>query len=308
MGTVVDSFIVTGARGFLGHRLTAHLSAAGHRVFAVDRQPVLARAPRGVIQHVSDLTDPATLLPPRKRHGKFVLIHLAWDMRYREKFYAVQTGQVKVLAGLLDHWQDKGLQYVVAPGSAQEYGAQDGVLKEDDPFIPPLSPYGWAKRSACELAMGWSKWTGHGVCWLRPFIVYGPGQGGDMLIPYAVKTALEGRPAAFTAGSQVRDFVFVDDVVRAISMAAEKRPSGVNVVNLGSNDPVKVRTVLEEIGRQFDCLDQFTFGKLPLRPGEPPRQIADVHRAAKVLGWKPTLGWKAGIARTCSEWQGGVTK
>ena len=300
---VSELVVVTGSQGFLGQRVVESLVRAGHRVLAVDRRPVvLAQAQPGVRYHVSDLVDPSTLIPPEcEPVGPFSLVHLAWDLRLRETSYRVQSEQVTCLAGLLDAWTGRGLSYVIAPGSAQEYGARGGVLAEDDGPLEPLSPYGWAKRALYELASSWSRQSGVGLLWLRPFIIYGPGQAGSLLLPYAIRQACAGEPADFSDGLQTRDFTYVDDVAAAIVRGLEKRLPGSTAINLGSGDPVQIREVLQAVADYFKVGDRFRFGVRPRRIADPDVQVADIRLAAERLGWKPAVGWREGVRRTCEE-------
>ena len=292
--------VVTGAQGFLGRHLVRRLSREGRPVLAVDQKPLIGEALPGVVYHVSDLSDPETLIPPScEPVTDFALVHLAWDMRRPEASYRIQMEQALRLAGLLDTWGPRGLRYIVAPGSAQEYGSRNGTLAEDDPPELPLTPYGCAKRAAGQLAASWSLRTGIGLLWLRPFIVYGPGQAGNMLIPYSVRQAATRERARVSDGLQVRDLVYVDDVIEAIAAGLNRMPEGARVVNLGGNDPVRVRDVLQAIADYFRAGDLFEFGAIPRRAGEPEIQAADVRRAAEVLEWKPTVGWRDGVRRVC---------
>lgn len=294
--------VITGAQGFLGRHVVARLAAEGHNILAVDRRPSVETPIKGVQYHVSDLIDPATLIPPEcEPVGEIILIHLAWDLRSRETSYKVQSEQVTLLAGLLDTWTNRGLKYVVVPGSAQEYGGRGGVIREDDLPVEPLSPYGWAKRSAYEMTASWARQSGVGLLWLRPFIIYGPGQAGSMLVPYAVRQGHLKLPAQFSDGLQHRDFVYVDDVVDAISAGCSKLLPGVNVINLGCGVSVKIRDVLEWIGKEMNALNGFAFGKRTRRSNEPDEQIADIIKAEKVLGWKPKVDWQTGMAKIINE-------
>ncbi len=290
--------IVTGAQGFLGRRLVARLAAKGGGILAVDRQARIGPPLPGVVYHLSDLAQADTLIPPVcEPVTTFDLIHLAWDLRNRETSYRTQSEDVTRLAGLLDSWTARGLARLIAPGSAQEYGARPGVLAEDDEPVEPLSPYGWAKHACHAMAVSWAQRTGKNLVWLRPFIIYGPGQAGSMLVPYAFRQALAGAPAKVTDGEQLRDFVYVDDVIEAILLALRKPTTGILAANLGGGVPVRVRDVLEEICRLCGSKDVFQFGALPRRPGEPDMQVACCDRAAATLGWKPQVAWRAGLAR-----------
>lgn len=292
--------VVTGAQGFLGRRLVARLASEGMSVLAVDQRAAVGATVPGVQCHVSDLSDPDTLVPPGcDTSSGFVLVHLAWDMRRPDSAYCAQAEQVTRLAGLLDTWTTNGLHYVLVPGSAQEYGARSGRIGEEDLPVPPLSPYGWAKRSAYEMAHSWADRAGIGVLWLRPFIVYGPRQGGGMVVPYAVRQAAAKERAEFTDAEQKRDFVYVDDVIEAMIAGLRRRPNGFNAVNLGCAEPVRVRDVLAEIARLLGAEERFVYGVRQRRQGEPDEQVADIRRAAGLLGWRPTVDWREGIRRLC---------
>lgn len=296
--------IVTGAAGFIGRRVLARLVGAGHSVIAVDRVDAPDELPEGVPYHQSPLETPEDLMPSDVdvTHG-FVLVHLAWNMK-RGTLFHQQTDSVNLLARLLDYWTDKGLITLVGMGSAEEYGARSGTIRETDPPVFPLSPYGWAKRSAHLLASSWAARQGRNLIWLRPFVVYGEGQGGDMLLPYAIRMAHARKRAEFTDGLQERDFVHVDDVAAAIVRAVTQAPEGIHEINLGYGQPVRVRDVLEEIARLTDSQSLFHLGARPRRPGEPEIQAADIAAARGLLNWTPTVSWREGVRRCVAREEG----
>jgi nucleoside-diphosphate-sugar epimerase len=289
--------VVTGAQGFIGRRVVLRLSECGFRVAAVD----LATAHEAVIPNVhyrrTDLSDPRTLLPPEMEpREEFVLIHLAWEM-VRGDQYQPQAASVSCLASLLDEWAGKGLVHAVVFGSSEEYGSLSGRIREQDRPALPLSPYGWGKRAAYLMAASWGANHSIPVLWFRPFVIYGPGQSGTMLIPYAVGQALNGMPAQFSDGLQERDFVYVDDVVEAILLAVQKRPGGVQTVNLGCGEGVRIRDVVTELAQLFGAEELFRLGARQRRIQEPDIRIAEIARARDLLGWQPKVRWREGLRR-----------
>jgi nucleoside-diphosphate-sugar epimerase len=287
-------FVITGSRGFIGRAVCRRFTERGIDVIGIVRPGPFSGHEDGVRYHQADLSDPASLLPDDCVNDAFTLIHLAWNVRKRNAF-AFQAQDVAIFAGLLDYWAPRNLRAVVAAGSAEEYAKRGGYLREGDPPIGEFSPYGWGKRAAHDLARTWWKETGISVSWIRPFTVYGPGQRGDMLIPYAVRRALSGQSADFTDGSQRRDFVHVDDVAEAFHTAAMLQPQGFHDVNIGTGEPVAVRDVLGRLARHFGAEDRFHFGAIRRRPGEPDVQAAATGVAARLLDWRVRVPLEEGL-------------
>lgn len=294
---------VTGSSGFIGRRLVARLRAEGHEVAALDRVDPPHRL-EGVRYLTGDLVQDLTRVEQAWQGQPWHLIHLAWPMA-RGTAWLPQTEAVSILAALLDRWQEGGPTRLVVTGSAEEYGQRAGALREEDEPVLPLTPYGWSKRAAGLMANSWARRLDRTLVWVRPFIVYGPGQTGTMALPYAMAQARAGQPAEFSDALQQRDFIHVDDVVEALQLAATRAQlSGVQVCNLGWGLPVRLRDVLEELGRGMQALDHWRWGARPRRPGEPDLQVAEASRAAEVLGWRPHIPWREGISAWVAEVKG----
>ena len=292
--------VVTGAAGFIGRRLLAALAGARRPVVAIDRAP--GPGGTGIRWVESDLSDPERLLDGVAERP-FTLVHLAWDTARVPRF-EVHADHVRRLAGLLDAGSERGLDRVVALGSAEELGVAGGTLDERAEPVSPISPYGWGKRAARALCREWALSSGRPAFWLRPFIVYGPGQGGSMVIPYAVERALREERAEFSAGSQRRDFVHVEDVAQAIVRCLDSTLTGWNEFHIGSGEGTPIRDVIGEIADRLHARERFAFGARPLRPGEPETQVADIRRARAQLGWAPRIPWRQGVRDLCDAARG----
>lgn len=280
------AIVITGAGGFLGGHVIPRLRAFSDRVFGVDVVP----RPAGVdipwhrqgAETLVDWPEP------------FVLVHLAWNMNRGD-----ESAQQQSLAVFQKILTSKNLCAVVGLGSAEEYGEQEGLLTEDRAPGKSLSFYGQAKHEACCSAQT----SGVPAIWLRPFIIYGEGQRGNMAIPYALRCAREKSDADFSSGEQFRDFIHVEDVAAGIAAAVQTvatLPKGAfHICNLGCGTPVKLRDVLERIAQNFGSQSRFHFGARPMRPGEPREQFASTRAAEDTLRWRSLVSWREGVDRLC---------
>jgi len=282
--------VLTGTSGFIGQHVKRRLLAEQlpSMVLTVDIRSLEKGAGVGLRATALDGTEHvlSTL-------RDYTLVHLAWCPPVRDQV-ASHALQVNLLAALLATHADS-IGRVIALGSADEYGAVSGCLREEDAMNSKLSPYGWGKRAAQMLLETWCELHKKPGLWLRPFLVYGEGQHGNMAIPYAIRQALAREAAQFSAGTQRRDFIHVDDVARAICLAVDRPWTGFKIANLGTGKAIQLREVLEQIARIFNAVDLFQYGVRPMRPGEPEEQRASVEQAAKLLGFTAEITLDTGL-------------
>tara|TARA_B100000900_G_scaffold331392_1_gene292086 strand:- start:2921 stop:4000 length:1080 start_codon:yes stop_codon:yes gene_type:complete len=196
------------------------------------------------------------------------------------------------------------------------YGSLDvsGKFREDTPY-DPSSPYSASKASADHLVRAWNK------TYKLPIIItncsnnYGPFQFPEKLIPTLILNALEGKKLPiYGDGSQVRDWLYVEDHVAALYKVITKGKIG-ETYNIGGNSELKNIEVANVICEILDNL--IPESKKPLeikkksfkslitfvedRPGHDKRYAIDINKIKKNLGWEPTFNFKDGMHKTV-EW------
>lgn len=292
---------VTGATGFLGSHLTSALVAAGADVHALVRPAHTARLPPHIVAHEGDLVDrDAVARAVRTAHPRIVF-HLA---AYGTTPLQVDAERMRAvnLGGTRNVWDAvEGLECrVIATGTCAEYGAVPGAIPEDAD-CSPVTPYAASVHDAVRHSLIRAADTGIPTTVVRPFGPYGPSDRPERLIPYVVERLLSDATVDVTAGDQLRDYSYVDDQVRALLLAATTEPRSVAAVyNIGSGQPIRVRSLLELVAQTVapDALKRIAFGARPYRADDAPEMYADVTAARRDLGYSPAIGLEEGIRRT----------
>src|SRR5262245_9148442 len=186
------------------------------------------------------------------------------------------------------------------------FAASGGTLYGDPRRLPvkesahgrPVSPYGISKKVGIDYLAFYERSRGIDYTALALANVYGPrqdphGEAGVVAI-FASKMLAGEAPTIFSDGNQTRDYVFVDDVVHAMSLAAER--GGGRLVNVGTGLETSVNGIYRLLAEVTNFTGEPSHG--PARPGDVRRSALDPGLAEEVLGWRPWTHLEAGLAET----------
>jgi len=307
-------YLVTGAAGFIGSRVSELLLEDGHEVLGVDelndaydvrlkdyrRARLEARA--GFRFARLDIAEPGALEEAAGASGFEAfdaLVNLAARAGVRASVERPELYVATNVAGslqTLELCRRRGIPKYLLASTSSLYGADNPrPFREDADTSRPLSPYAATKGGAEALAHSYHALHGIDVSVLRYFTVYGPAGRPDMSVFRFVQRIREGRPIlVYGDGQQSRDFTYVDDIARGT--VAALRPLGFEVVNLGGDEPHEVneliRLVEERVGRKAEVR------RKPRHPADVPATWADIAKAEKLLGWRPAVDFAEGISRS----------
>ncbi len=193
--------------------------------------------------------------------------------------------------------RENGLERVIVSSSSSVYGDQETHLMTEDLPPNPMSPYGLHKLIGEQYADLFATLFGMQVVSLRYFNVYGPRQSAEgayaLVIPHFLRLRDEGKPLTiYGDGCQTRDYVHIDDVVRANMNAANSElPLGRAVaLNVGSGEETSVNEIAEMVGGEVEHIFPNPRGAF-----EELRKCADTSRAKSVISWEPGIGLAEGI-------------
>jgi len=297
------TYLVTGSAGFIGSHVARQLLTDGDRVIGVDglrtelypadhklrRQNELGRFER-FESHVLDLR--STSLRPHLA-GVDAVIHLAAlagiDGPGRSAA-AYQQHNVDATSRVLDAMRESGVHLVHASTSSV-YGAS-AVGDESQPLVP-VSAYGESKVRAEALVNSYVSQSAGSATVLRLFSAYGPDQRPDMAYAAACRALITGLPMSITGdGTQSRSNTFVTDVAAAVVLAARARTSA----TLNIAGPVSVRLIdaVKIIAGELGVTPRLEF--VPTRGGDQVQTRGDSTLARELLGWRPTVSIREGLA------------
>jgi nucleoside-diphosphate-sugar epimerase len=296
--------LVTGAAGFVGSEVCRQLIASGHEVLAVvapgeDRWRLDDL--NGRVEFVPvDLFDSGSNLSEISSSRLDGAIHCAWYAK--PGHYLTAAENLPAMQGslrLFEHLWMGGCSRVVGVGTCFEYKLVERPLQEDDP-VDPLTLYAATKLSTCFVGRELAKAFHGSFAWARLFYLYGPRENPVRLVPDLAAKLLAGNRVAVTEGSQVRDYLHVSDVARAL--VALVNTSSCGVYNVGCGEPHTVKEIIQTIARSLDREDLVDFGARPPNLMDPPMVLADNRRICNETGWQPQHTLASGIADTLAWW------
>ena len=294
---------VTGGCGFIGSHVADALVARGDSVTVlddlssgtIDNLNGQAKLVNGSILDTSAV-DSAV-------RGSDCVLHLAaWARVPRSIEDPVGTHQVNVIGTLnvLEAMRRHGVPKLVYVSSSSVYGNQSTHLLHEGMTPDPLSPYGLQKLIGEQYCTLYARLFGITIASLRYFNVYGPRQTSEG--PYTLVVARfrqqrdAGKPITiYGDGLQTRSYTYIDDVVQATTAAclADLPASRNTILNIGSDEEISVLEIARLIGGEVRHIYPNPRGLFEER-----RKAADYSRANSLLGWRPVVSFRSGLAMT----------
>ncbi len=302
--------LVTGGNGAIGCNLVAKLLKLDAKVTVLDD---LSQSSKGNLDDdknlqliQGDITNPEMLKKTFSQNFHTVF-HLAArfanEMSVNDPYEDLRVnveGTLKVLLESAKH----GVKRFVYTSSSSLYGQSNSIIKNEDSFPNPSTPYAASKLSGefyCNVV--------HKLYLMDYTIVrlsnsYGPHDPSGKfrnVIPNFIKAALSGKNLTITGtGNETRDFTYVDDIVDGIILAGTKFKGRNKVFNLGTGTETKIFFIAKQIIKHTNSKSNITFQ--PRRSFDHvAKRKMDISKAKKLLGYNPKIRTSDGIKKTC-EW------
>jgi len=295
----VSRVLVTGAGGFVGSHLVERLEADGHTVFTARRRDydltsmeetarLFADADPELVFHLA--AEVGGIGANRANPGRYWYANLTMGAHILEQCRLHETGKL-VIAGTVCSYP----KYAPVPFSEDDLW--NGYPEETN------APYGVAKKAVLVGAQAYREQYGLNAIFLMPANLYGPRDNFDLetshVIPALIRKMVDatGDVVLWGDGSPTREFLYVDDCVEGLVLAAE-RYDGAMPVNLGTGVETSIRELAETIADVTGFSGEIVWDTS--MPNGQPRRSLDASRATELFGFHAGTALRDGLERTAT--------
>jgi UDP-glucuronate 4-epimerase len=300
--------LVTGGAGFIGSHLVEKLLAANHNVVVLDdfndfydpqiKHANIAGFARDLTVYHIDLRDSESVRNLFHREKVDAIAHLAAragvrpSIQYPRLYYDTN---VSGTLHLLEAARVTGVGRFVFASSSSVYGASKTIpFSEDEHLSQTFSPYAATKVAGEFLCSTYSHLYNLPVVALRYFTVYGPRQRPDLAIHQFTRRIYAGQPIdQFGDGTTRRDYTYIEDVIQGTMAALEYEGPLFDIFNLGESETIQLKDLIVAIENALG--KRAKINQLPEQPGDMSLTCADISKARKLLGYKPTTRLSEGL-------------
>ena len=309
--------LVTGGAGFIGSHLVAALVQRGDRVRVLDNlstghaSNLEAAGHERIELTEGDVADAGVVA--EVMDGVDYVFHLAAQVsvpRSVEDPLATNAACATGTLTVLEAARKAGVRRLVFAGSSAAYGDRPTAAKRETDPPDPLSPYAAAKLAGEHYCHAYAATMGLETVCLRFFNVFGPRQDPaseySAVIPLFLTKLLAGeRPTVFGAGTQSRDFTFVQNVVHGILLAAETPQASGGTFNIADGRSTTLLALLSMLNGLLGTDVEPDFA--PPRVGDVRESMADISQARSVLGYEPQVSFEDGLRHSVEYYRQTVT-
>jgi nucleoside-diphosphate-sugar epimerase len=303
--TSFKKILLTGGTGFIGSYLTRELLNKGY-------EGILKRSSANtwriddlinkIAVYTADITNTTNVEIVFSDFKPDVVYHLAtyYAVQHRSSEMSTMVGtNVLGTINLLEASKNSSVELFVNTSSCFVYEQSDAKLKETDK-LRPVNLYALTKLQAECACTFYVENNGARAVTLRLFPPYGPADNERKLIPFVIRSFLEGRKPNLSTGLQQWDFVNVHDIVKAYLkvLTVPRFKQKHEVFNIGTGDARSIRAVIAIIEQILGTQLEPNWGTMPQGRKEVWFNSADIIKAKNILAWQPETSLEEGLAST----------
>ena len=300
----MKKLLVVGGTGFIGYHVIKEAKKRKWNVTSISLgKPKKKRFHKNVNYKQADIADFNSL--KKKINGNYDFVvnaggygkHPNFNRSGKHLFDSHYLGLINLVKIL----SKKKLKKFIQIGSSAEYGKTKSPQIENSKCIPK-TPYALAKFSCTNFLQNFYQIGGFPTTILRFFLVYGPNQDRNRILPQVIESCLKNKKFPTTKGDQYCDFCFIDDAIQAIFKTLVSKKTNGEIINIGFGKPIKIKKAIHLV-RQLIGKGKPQFGKLKYKKETNMKLYPDIKKAKKIIGWHPKVRFVQGLKLTIATYK-----
>lgn len=290
-------FLILGGTGFLGKNLISFLKKKNYnKITSTYCTKSNFKKFKGVRYIKCDIANKKDIYKLGSNYN--FVINFAGYVNHKNKNKTVKSHYIGC-KNLADYFSNKKIELFIQIGSSLEYGNKKSPHREN--LITNVnemkSYYSKSKLMATKYLQKLSEKKFLNICIVRPYLIYGPGQEFNRLIPIVMKSAINNLNFDCSDGKQKRDFLYISDFIFLLNKIINKRGIKFEIFNAGSGKAFQIKKVVNKIINLVKR-GKPNFGAIKSRPDESEIYYASNSKVKKILNWSPKVNLEKGLIRT----------
>lgn len=287
--------LILGGTGFIGYHLAKEALSRGFQVSSLSKNaPIKKRYLKKVKYIIADISNKNFVNKKIKEDFQYV-VNLAGYVDHSDKIKTYKSHYLGC-KNISNFFLKKKIKKFIQVGSSMEYGLAKSPQKENFK-CKPISVYGKSKFLTTKYLLNLYNKQEFPVTVVRLYQVYGPCQDLNRFIPIIINSCQNNINFPCSHGRQFRDFLYIDDLIKAFFLILKKPKTEGEIFNIGFGSPLKVRSIIDSILGYYKSGNP-QFCKIKLRKEEQMKIYPDISKAKKFLKWKPKINFTKGLAKT----------
>lgn len=286
--------LIFGGTGFIGYHLSKKFIKKGWKVTSISKKfPTREKYIKGVCYKKLNLEKIESYKVLKKNYD--YLINASGYINNNNKAKYKQHN-FKIIKNIFLYFKDSKIKAFLNLGTSSEYGGKNSPQRENFKCKPETN-YGKDKLKCTNFLIQSFKQYGFPMIVFRAYQIYGPLQETNRLIPIASKACRFDEKFNCIDGNQIRDYLYIDDLVDAVLKAINNSKAIGHIFNLGSGKKISIKYLINFIKKHYKK-GKPIYGKVKLRKDEKKEIYPNVSKIKKILNWKPKINIKKGLLMT----------
>ncbi len=292
------NILVTGGTGFIGRNFISLLEKKKlFNIYSLSQKKIKKKLQNKNINYIFCNIENRLKLKKKLKVNFDFVVNLAGHKNHTEKKKTYQIDYIG-LKNLAETLPAKNMKKFIQIGSSVEYGFMKSPQKEktQNNTNKLKSIYGKSKLKSTNLLIKLHKKKNFPVLILRPYLIYGPGQSNERLIPFVINSCLNNKSFNLSSGKQIRNFLYVGDFSKILYKSLFLKTNE-KILNTGSSKNYQVKFIIDKINKLVNK-GYPRYGRINLRKDEPFYLYPDLNKFKKLIKFNTETKIENGLKKT----------